>query len=213
MIEYNLTQITPPAIEPLSLDEVKHYLRLDDLTDISKDIYLSILITVAREFCENYQNRAYITQTFEMALQGFPRYNSNKVLGHYEGSVIEIPKGKLQSIDSFLYKDSSGILTTLNPSIDYVVSNRGILGRVCPPFGRVYPIAILYPLDPVVIRFTCGYGVDASFVPRRARQAIILLVSHWYENRSVINDLRGVNPEEISFAVSALLTQDKIVMV
>jgi uncharacterized phiE125 gp8 family phage protein len=200
----------PPSIEPVSLAEIKPYLRLDDITDATEDIYISSLITVAREYCETKQNRAYITQTWELALPCFPRFSSNAIDTGVKARVIEIPKGKLQSIDNFSYKNASGIITILTQEVDYVVSNKGILGRISPPFGKVFPIVILYPLDPIIIKFTCGYGNNPTDVPARVRHSIMLLVSHWYENRIVINDLRGVIPEEIPFAVTSLLAQDKI---
>ena len=211
-MNYNLTLVTPPATEPLSLAEVKPYLKIDDETD--DDIYISSLITVAREYCEEYQHRAYITQTWEIGLPGFPYSSSNPLNGDKRGSIIEIPKGKLQKINSITYKDTTGVVTTLTPEVDYAVSNRGILGRVCPPFGKIFPLVILYPLDPVVISFTCGYGTTPDDVPTRVKQAMRLLIGHWHENRIVVNDIfRGVNPVELIFSVSALLAQDKIVIV
>jgi uncharacterized phiE125 gp8 family phage protein len=211
--DYNLTLVTPPATEPVSLTDIKSYLRLDDITDPTEDAYINVLISVAREYCEDTQHRAYITQTWEMALPGFPFYCSDPLNANVRGSIIEIPKGKLQTINSITYKDTNGVITTLTPEVDYVVSNRGIVGRVSPPFGKVFPLAILYPLDPVVINFTCGYGDDVSKVPYKVIQAMYMLISHWYENRMVINDLRGVVPSEITFAVTSLLMKDKITIV
>ena len=204
-MHYNLTLITPPSIEPLSLADVQNYLRIDTTNDTLEDAYVTSLIVSAREYCENFQNRAYITQTWELALPGFPDYARE--------SVIEIPKGKLQTITNITYKDTTGAVTTLTPDTDYNVSNRGILGRLCPPFGKVFPLAILYPLDPVVIRFKCGYGDGPEDVPARVKQAMLLLISHWHENRVVVNDLRGVNPVELTFTVSSLLSQDRIALV
>ena len=210
MEEYNLTLVTPPDIEPLVVTDVKPYLRLDDINDATEDIYIDSLITAAREYCEEYQHRAYITQTWELALQKFPIEETDSLNNEVNSSIIEIPKGKLQTINSFNYKDSAGNVTVMEPEIDYVVSNRGILGRVCPPFGKIFPVCLLYPVDPIVLQFTCGYGDTVEKIPTRIKQAMLLLISHWYNNRAVINDLRGVNPEEIPFAVSALLWQDKI---
>jgi uncharacterized phiE125 gp8 family phage protein len=210
MDKYNLTLVTPPAVEPLTLLEVKPYLRVDDITDSTDDVYINSLITTAREYCEEYQHRAYITQTWELALQKFSIDKTDFLNNDVSNSIIEIPKGKLQTINSITYKDTAGIVITMQENVDYVVSTRGILGRVCPPFGKIFPVCLLYPLDPIVIQFTCGYGDDGSKVPQRIKQAMLLLISHWYENRMVINDLRGVNPEEVSFAVTSLLTKDKI---
>jgi uncharacterized phiE125 gp8 family phage protein len=210
MKDYNLTLVTPPEVEPLELLDVKHYLRLDDLTDSNDDAYISSLITVSREYCEEYQRRAYITQTWELALQKFPIEETDSLNNYLRKSLIEIPKGNLQIVNSFTYTDTSGKVTTMQLNTDYVVSTRGILGRVCPPFGKIFPVCLLWPLDPIIINFTCGYGDDGSKVPNRIKQAMLLLISHWYDNRMVINDLRGVNPDEISFAVTSLLMKDKI---
>jgi uncharacterized phiE125 gp8 family phage protein len=210
MAEYNLTLITSPAVEPMTLTEVKAYLRLDDTSDDSDDIYISSLITVAREYCEEYQHRAYVTQTWELSLQKFPIDETDLLNNNLSNSIIEIPKGSLKTINSVTYKDSAGVVTTMEPEIDYVVSSRGILGRISPPFGKIFPVCLLYPLDPIVINFTCGYGDDEAKIPGRIKQAMLLLISHWYENRMVINNLRGVTPEEISFAVTTLLLKDKI---
>lgn len=211
---YNLTLISPPAQEPLELADVKSYLRLDDLTDTSNDSYITTLITVAREYCETFQHRAYITQTWELALQEFPLSLTNYLNNYVNHSLIEIPLGNLQTINSFTYTDTAGVVTTMVEGVgnDYVVSNRGILGRITPPFGKIFPVCLLWPLDPIVINFTCGYGPDGTYVPNRIKQAMLLLISHWYDNRMVINDLRGVNPEEVTFAVTALLKMDRIMI-
>jgi uncharacterized phiE125 gp8 family phage protein len=211
--EYNLTLITEPKVEPLSLEEVKIYLRLDDVTNETENIYISSLITVAREYCEEFQHRAYITQTWELALQEFPCDSEDMLNDCSISNVIEIPKGRLQAINSINYKDMYGNVKPLTENIDYVVSSRGILGKVCPPYAKIFPTTPLFPLDPIVINFTCGYGDDASNVPTRVKQAMYMLIAHWYENRMVINDLRGVVPDEISFAVSSLLSQAKIAII
>jgi len=162
-----------------------------------EDTYLTSLITAAREYCEEYQNRAYITQTWELGLDEFP-------------DEIEIPKGKLQTIDSIKYTDSDNVTTTL-AATEYVVSTRGILGRVVPAYSKTFPSFVESPLDAVIVTFTCGYGDDASDVPEKVKQAIKLLISHWFTNRTPIDNTRN-EPKEISFTLSALLWQDRIVI-
>lgn len=193
----NLSLSSPPAVEPVTIQEVKEYLRLDDVTDPSEDAYLDALITAAREYCEAFQNRAYITQTWQMSFDYWPGY------------IIDIPRGNLQSINSVSYKNSDGVVTTLAETKEYVVSKSGVLGRISPPYAQPWPPFIPFPLDAVVIEFTCGYGDTADSVPQRVKQAIKLLVSHWYENRTPLSDT-GQAPGEIGFSVSALLWQDRI---
>ena len=59
MSSYQIT--TEPATEPLTLTEAKEHLRVDG-TD--EDTLITSIITVARKLCENYTNRAFITQTW-----------------------------------------------------------------------------------------------------------------------------------------------------
>lgn len=164
----------------------------------AEDVYLTSLITAARIYCEEYQNRCYITQTFELALPYFP-------------GEIEIPKGNLQSISSITYKNSAGVTTTLTADTDYVTSIRGIVGRVVPAYGKVWPSFVPFPLDPIIITFVCGFETAAD-VPENIKQAIKLLISHWYSHRTPVDQAQG-NVKEIEFTLTALLSQSRIVNV
>lgn len=197
----NLSLLTPPGAEPVSLDEAKTHLRIDEDCDCAgDDAYLQALISAARQYCECFQNRAYITQTWEMSLERFTR-------------VVEIPKGSLQAVDSVIYRDAMGAETELIEGTDYIYSSRGIHGRLTTPYDKTWPCFAPYPLDPVVIRFTCGYG-DAEAVPAQVKQAVLLLVGHWYENRVPIETAgNGKMALEIEFAVKVLLWQDRIIPV
>lgn len=163
----------------------------------AEDVYLTSLITAAREYCEDYQSRAYITQSWELALPCF-----------YQE--IEIPKGNLQTVDSITYKDSLGVTITLTANTDYVTSIRGIVGRVVPAYGKIWPWFTPFPLDAVVVTFTCGYGT-ATDVPEKVIQAMKLLISHWFTNRVPV--LVGSISKDLEFTLSALLWMDRLVNV
>jgi len=187
--------VTPPAIEPVSLAEIESYLRLDISTDSAENAFRTGLIVTAREYCEGYQRRVYITQTLEMTLDKFP------------SGVINVPRGNLQSIVSIKWKDSLGIEHPLTVETDYIYSTSGILGRIAPV--NSWPSGSLYGLDPIKIQFICGYGLTASSVPLRVRQAIYMLVSYWYDNRTAA----GTVNKEMEFSVKALLNLDRIAVV
>lgn len=196
-MDHNLTLKNPPAIEPISITEAKEYLRLVDI-DISEDNYLNSIITAAREWCEGFQNRAYITQTWGMSLDYWPNKN-----------IIDIPKGNLQSVTSVKYKNSVGVEKTLTENTDYVYSIRGIIGRLSPAYSKVWPSFTPYPLDAIIIEFMCGYGDTADKIPEKVIQAMKLLISHWYENRTPLTDVKSL-PKELDFTVSALLGMERI---
>ncbi|MHB8124650.1 MAG: head-tail connector protein [Desulfitobacteriaceae bacterium] len=169
-----------------------------DQSDTFEDDYITALIVAAREYAESFQNRCYITQSWEMSLDSFP------------SSEIVIPKGSLQTIDSVKYKDSSGTETTLVNNTDYIYSTRGVLGRLTTAYGMSWPSFTAFPLDPVIITFTAGYGSTSASVPAKVKQAIMLLTSHWFENRTPLTET-GQAPGELAFTISALLWMDRII--
>src|ERR1035441_8272837 len=88
---------TPPSVEPVTLDEAKTHLKQDSSDD---DLYISGLIAVARQYCEEFQRRAYVTQTWELWLDQFPPYD--QVVNNFH-SHIDIPFPPLASISSVKY--------------------------------------------------------------------------------------------------------------
>ena len=176
--------------------------------DATETAYLDGLIKTAREYCEGFQNRAYTTQTWEMSLNCFPHEHTDPLTEYHRSNVIELPKGSLQTVNSVKYTDSSGTVTTLTENTDYIVTKRGILGRISPPYGKTWPTATLYPLDPIVIEFTCGYGASGTNVPLKAIQAMYMLISYWWDNRTAV--IIGSISKELEFTVRALLGMDRI---
>ena len=79
----SLKILAEPAQEPVSLFELKDNLRLDHDSH-TEDNDLQEKLKAARRDCELFQNRAYITQTWELWLDAWP------------GDYIEIPVPPLQ---------------------------------------------------------------------------------------------------------------------
>ncbi|KJR48407.1 hypothetical protein UF75_1205 [Desulfosporosinus sp. I2] len=189
----NLVLTTPPAIEPLEVQEVKDYLRVDDTTE---DNFLSAIITASREYCESFQNRAYITQTWQLSFDYWPAY------------VIELPRGNLQTVNRVTYKSSIGEEVTLQEHVDYHYSTRGILGRLSPVYGKSWLSFVPTSLDAIVIDYTCGYGDLAESVPAKVIQAMKLLIGYWYENREAA--VIGSVSRELEFSVTSLLSLERV---
>ena len=166
--DWSLRTIFGPSEEPLPLEEVKAHLRVD-FSD--EDAMIAGYISAARELVEEETDRALVTQTLELGLGGFP--NSDR---------IRIPRGQLQSIDSFKYTDSNGTDHTMVAGTDYIPNQYAEPAEVVLPFSQLWPTVVLNTASPVRVRFTCGYGT-ADDVPVRAKQAILMLVGDWYVNR------------------------------
>jgi uncharacterized phiE125 gp8 family phage protein len=189
-----LTLVTPPTAEPVPLDgdgSAKQHLRVDT-TD--EDGYISGLIIAAREYCEAYQGRAYVTQTWELSLDCWPARDW-----------IQIPKPPLQAVESIAYRLADGTEQILDPSC-YAVDPKSQPGRLALRQGCSWPSGELWPLGAITIRFVAGYG-DPDKVPQRAKQAMLLLIGHWFEHREAV--LTGSISKEIEFAVRALLGSER----
>ncbi|HUW32829.1 MAG TPA: head-tail connector protein [Planctomycetota bacterium] len=154
---------------------------------------LSGFITAARDYCEKRQNRAYITQTWEGALDEWP-------------DIIDVPLPPLQLVDGIEYYGTDGLSNLLDPTT-YQVDLRGYKARIVPVHGASWPTLTLQPLSGVVVTFSCGYGDVPADVPERIRTAIKLLAGHLYEHREA-TDIKEV--KEVAFAVNALLGLDAV---
>jgi len=182
----------PPQEEPVDLSEAKDHIRE---TGSDQDAVIESLITSAREWCEGFQQRAYVTQTRRLTLDRWPR-----------GRTIYLPRPPLQSVERIVYTDADGTQYEVDAN-DYIVDTAAEPGRIVLARGVWWPSGGLRPAAGVEVVYVAGYG-DADAVPKKAKQAILLLVGHWYEHREVV--LTGTISKEIDFSVSSLLAQDRI---
>ena len=200
-----LKLITKPTSEPVTLAEAKAHLRV---VNDAEDSLINGLITAAREYCEYYQNRAYITQTWELWLDKWPEKN-----------FIKIPKPPLQSVQSVKYygiDDTDDTEYTLDTE-EYYIDDKSEPGRVSLAYNKSWPSVTLRPISGICVTFTVGYlpageGENedpAGNVPQGVKQAILLLVGHWYENREA--SIIGHVSREIEFAAHALLWPERVV--
>lgn len=182
--------ITPPAVEPVTLADIKPQLRIDE-DDTDFDLLISPWIPAARQWCEEYQNRAYITQTLELALDDWPCRDH-----------IELPRPPLQSVTSLIYTDTDGTDTTWGND-NYIVDDYAFVARLVRKRYACWPSVCLADVNGVKVQYIAGYGGTGEDVPEKIRQAIILLAVHWYENGMC-------DPPP---AVYALLSLDRVVPV
>lgn len=145
--------ITPPSVEPITLEEAKIFLRIDTNEE---DSLISSLISAARMYAEKYTCRSFLTQRWEL---------TKKVLA----DKIYLPYPPVQGVES-ISVDGRVVdvyeYTLLAEDTLYFLS----------PIRSVTPGGI-------VIRYAAGYGNVPEAVPRDIRQAILITVAGLYENR------------------------------
>jgi len=183
-----LNLATAPAEEPITTAEAKAHLRITHSDD---DTYVATLIKVARYVAETITNRAIITQTWDWYLDGFPGVDT-----------IQVPKPALQSVTYIKYTDEDDTVNTLS-SDDYVVDIYSTYGRIKLSDTATWPSDTLTELNGVNIRFVAGYGLAAD-VPEPIKQAVLLLIANWYENREPVTFGKGI-PKNVPMSAKYLL--------
>ena len=173
----SLILLTPPAAEPVSLAGAKSWLRVE--TD-AEDTLVSSLIVSARLSLEQTTRRFLMTQNWRIAIDDWPH-----------GDYVPLPIAPLQSVDAIRVRNASGEATLVSPS-SYLVDAHSEPPRIvfsAPPPG---PAQSAHGIE---IDVAAGYG-DASQVPQPLRQAMLMLIAFWYENRGDAVDLRM--PESVT---------------
>lgn len=158
--------VNPPASEPVTAEDVKLYTRIS--TSI-EDTLVDTWIQSGRLAAEDYQHRAYITQTIELAYDGWP------------DKEICLPRPPLTQVNSIKYYDTDNVEYTIDPS-EYFVDTNSTPGRLSLNYGLSWPTVILRPIRGLVINYNAGYG-DAEAVPKRIKDALYLYCAYRYENR------------------------------
>lgn len=182
--------VTPVAAEPVTLELTKLHLRVD--SDDEDDLILS-LIQSARTYCENYTGRALATQTIEAYLDEFPVADE-----------IELPRPPLQSVTSVIYKNSDSVSTTMTVTTEYIVDADSDVGRVVLPYGKSWPSFTAYTVNPIKIKYVAGY----TETPEPLKQAMLLIIGHWYANREDV--VTGTVSKSIELASRALMNQYRV---
>lgn len=176
-----------PAAPLLTPEEAKLHLRVDHADE---DTLIAMLVGAVTSHLDGYSGilgKALITQTWAVERSTF----CNR---------MDIPLGPVQSA-TVQYYDSTNNLQTLASTV-YAVLSDGLGPYVSLKYNQQWPQTYTRD-DAVKITFISGYGPAASDVPEGIREAALLLIGHWYENRSGVNI--GNISTELPFSVMALL--------
>ncbi len=183
--------IEGPALEPVSLADVKAHLRVDDA---ASDDLLAAAIIAARVHVETTIRRVLIAQSWRIYRDDWP-----------DGRVVPVRVTPLISVDAVTVYDAAGEPQVISAE-DYEVDRVSAPARLVVKAGAVCPGLAVNGIEIDVI---AGYGPTSVDVPAPLRQAILMIVAHWYEHRGALgHDLAGAIAPQ---GVEALLAPYRMV--
>lgn len=159
--------MSAPALEPISVADVKTYLRVSHDDD---DAVIASLIAAARGQIEAMTRRGLITQSWRIVGDVWPA----------DGK-LRLRIGPLRTLLAVRVYDASGVAATLDPAsfvLDKTTDTIAAPGWSLPPPGRAQ--------SGIELDVQLGYGPAATDVPEPLRHAIRMLTAHWYDNRGQV---------------------------
>lgn len=210
--------------EPVSLDLAKSQCRIDSTVD---DDYLTgLVVPGAREFVELVTARSLRPRTYCEYFDGFPGQNlpipynmAFDLPTHHQFKSIprrrfELMRSPLVELVSIKYLDQAGEEQLLDSSLYYLSNHPQMVkpAEVLHQPHAEWPIPS-HRVDSVWIEYKAGYRdpgatdtEDYLKIPTTCVQAMLLLISHWYENRLPLAPAAA----ELPFAISSLLDNNRV---
>lgn len=194
---YRPVLVTPPAIKPVTLTEAKAWL---DIGYTDKDTVITGLIGAATAHLDGWTGilgRCLCEQTWRQDFDDFR-------------SCLRLPLFPVISITSVKYTDTNDAEQTI-ASENYTLKNDDLGTYV--EFTSSYSFPSLNTESAAVrVTYLAGYADIAgtpktSSVPDDIKNAIALLVRHWFDNPGAV--VVGVTAQQLPQGVDALLAKHR----
>jgi uncharacterized phiE125 gp8 family phage protein len=161
-----IVELTPPAVEPLTLVEIRAHLRLDTEDE---DALLSALATVAREHLERETGVVLAERNFRLCIDDWPA-----------DGIVTIPRGPVRAITSVIVYDGDGEPQAVDLEghlLDGQARPARLWLRDVPQPGR--------PLNGIEVEFSAGFGESGADVPETLKRAMLFHVAAMFACRGV----------------------------
>ena len=154
-----------PALEPVTLDEVKDHLRL---SGTAEDVYLEALIKAARQEVEAWTGRAMISRAVTLDLAAWETV-----------SPIPLLFPPVASITSVTGYSNDAVGTTVTSANYFLTGSRLAQAPNTAGWSSEAERAQLA----LRVVYSAGYGSTTETVPMGLRQAVMMYVADLYETR------------------------------
>lgn len=189
----NIIVVTPPPVEPVTVEQVYEHLRWD-ADEGSPTVYplqglVERNITVARQYVEQTTRRALVKQTLRMVMESFP-YSRNLFRSRWGGDDdwykrpgdVYLLRPPFINFLSVQYLDKDEVLQTLDPANYYIDSETEQVPIL--RFRDTFDVDIVSDqrTDAVRIEWVAGYPFEespadfTSSIPAGIKEAILLQI-------------------------------------
>jgi uncharacterized phiE125 gp8 family phage protein len=179
---------TLPA--PVTITEAKAHLRI---VDDAEDDFVIALIRAAQDKVEG--DTGLVLRARDVAI-AFDNWN---------GHSLPLWRGPTNSVTSIVYDDPNGAQQTLAAN-QYRLRDYWGAKVIVPANGVSWP-ELENVSGCVRVIYNAGYANNYA-VPSSLRQAALLLIGHWYENREAVNSDRS--PVTVPMAYDSLITHYRV---
>ena len=188
---YRNLKVDTPATTPIfTTAQAKTFLKVDTDAD---DTLIDNLVSAATESCQIYTNQYFLNTVVE-------QYSDNW------SEVYTLYKSPVVSITHIKYYDTNDSEQSLASS-NYILDNVSKPARIGLAVDATLP-DLADRINAVPVKYTDGYGTASSDVPEGIKQAVLLTLGNWYENRQTV--ITGRTATELPLSSQYLLDQYKI---
>ena len=189
---------TAPTVEPLNLQEVKEYLRVEDSTD---ERVLRPYIESVRRIAEEHMGRALMSQTLTLFIDAFdeledPLWEGMRTapyLNFYK-NYISLPRSPVTSVTSVSTFNDSDTESTM-ASTRYYVDNVREPARIVLRQGETFPTA-LRVANAIKVVYVAGY-TSAYAIPEPIKMGMLQHIAYMYEHRGDMYEAKAPLPPAI----------------
>lgn len=157
--------LTPPAAEAVTLAEAKLYLRIDAADE---DELVRTLVSAARLLIEAASGRLLIHQTWRLVLDGWPANGTARLPLAPVSQIVAARVFNAQGVPTIVAASALSLETGADPPAIWVQAAVAGPGRA---------------MAGIEIDVLAGFGDAPAAVPEPFRQAILMMVARWYEQR------------------------------
>jgi len=159
--------VRPPASEPVTLAEARAHLRV---THVEEDALIGALITSARRVAEAKTGLCFMAQGWTVFHDSWP-----------ENGLITLPLWPVRAIEELAVFGEEDEKAVIDPS-HYVADLAARPARLMLRGSRQWRRPGR-ALSGIAITLEAGFGPAPEDVPAPLRQAVLMLVAHWYAQR------------------------------